>query len=156
MQVLSSSCKSCQISNSTCSICLEHSLNLKGPMLETGPLMKGVSVALEKCSWQHLITHRQEDSAPNHCQPTPNAKWQRTREANRTSMHFQEATASLLLSKRRWPCKQFEITQPKGHEQHPDTGMGVIQQQILARSHLWCWKGQQPTVLWSTVWGKAA
>ena len=52
------------ISNSPCSICLEHSLNLKGPMcLETGPLTKGVSVALEKCSWQHFIMHRQEDSA---------------------------------------------------------------------------------------------
>jgi hypothetical protein len=31
-------------------------------------------------------------------------------------MHFQEVTASLLLSERRGHCKQFEITQPKGHE----------------------------------------
>jgi hypothetical protein len=46
-------------------------------------------------------------------------------------MHFQEVTASLLLSERRGHCEQFEITQPKGHEQNPDTGMGVIQQQIL-------------------------
>ncbi len=124
--------------NSPHSICVEHSLNLKGPMCsETGPLMKRVSVALEKCSWQHFITYRQEDSAQNHHQPTPNAKWERTRESNHTSMHFQEATASLLLSERRWPCKQFEITQLKGAwttSWYRNGGNPAAD----FRSHLWC------------------
>jgi hypothetical protein len=38
----------------------------------------------------------------------------KNKEANGTTMHFQEATASLLLSERRGHCEQFEITQPKG------------------------------------------
>jgi hypothetical protein len=44
---------------------------------------------------------------------------------------FSRGNCLTFASERRGHCKQFEITQPKGHEQHPDTGMGVIKQQIL-------------------------
>jgi hypothetical protein len=80
--------------------------------------------------------HRWEDVAQNHCQLTPNAKWQRTRDTNCTSMHFQEAAASLSLSVRRWACKQFEITEPKGAWTKSWYRNGCNPAADL-RSHLW-------------------
>jgi hypothetical protein len=45
-------------------------------------------------------------------------------------MHFQEVTFSLLL-RQHDPAHSLKPLNQMGHEQHPDTGTGVIQQQIL-------------------------